>query len=169
MKVDKRQMKSAARLYAVQALFQMEVSGQTVESVTREFETHRFGATYDEGEFVEGDVNHFRAVVEAAVNWQAKIDQLTDRALVAAWPIDRIDPVLAARFRARGREIVDIVTPPKCDHEYVAGHGVFPEGKEPSSQRVLDHMAGGKPDAFDLKRYDLQRACMRHLQCPAHS
>ena len=37
-------MKSAARLYAVQALFQMESSGQTVEAVTREFETHRFGA-----------------------------------------------------------------------------------------------------------------------------
>ncbi len=49
----KRQMKSAARLYAVQALFQMESSGQTVEAVCREFETHRFGATYEEGEFAE--------------------------------------------------------------------------------------------------------------------
>ena len=38
MKVDKRQMKSAARLYAVQALFQMETSGQTVEAVTKEFQ-----------------------------------------------------------------------------------------------------------------------------------
>ena len=65
---QKRQMKSAARLYAVQALFQMEASGQTVETITREFETHRFGATYEEGEFVEGDVTHFRAVVGSAVN-----------------------------------------------------------------------------------------------------
>jgi transcription termination factor NusB len=47
-KDEKRQMKSAARLYAVQALFQMEAAGQSVEKVTREFETHRFGATYDE-------------------------------------------------------------------------------------------------------------------------
>ena len=75
---EKRLMKSASRLYAVQALFQMEVSGQTVDDILREFETHRFGATYEEGEFVDGDVAHFRAVVEAAVNWQAKIDQLTD-------------------------------------------------------------------------------------------
>ena len=110
---QKRQMKSASRLYAVQALFQMEVSGQTVEAVTREFETHRFGATYEEGEFAEGDVTHFRAVVGSAVNWQAKIDQLTDRALVAAWPIDRIDPVLRALFRAAGAELVDLPTPPK--------------------------------------------------------
>ena len=101
---EKRQMKSAARLYAVQALFQMESSGQTVQAITREFESHRFGATYDEGEFVEGDVDHFRAVVASAVNWQAKIDQLTDRALVAKWPIDRIDPVLRALFRAAGAE-----------------------------------------------------------------
>ena len=55
MKVDKKQMKSAARLYAVQALFQMESSGQTVESVTNEFETHRFGAIYDEEEITNDD------------------------------------------------------------------------------------------------------------------
>ena len=53
---DKKQMRSAARLYAVQALFQMEVSGQTTEAVTREFEDLRFGASYDDiGEFAEGD------------------------------------------------------------------------------------------------------------------
>ena len=60
---EKRQMKSAARLYAVQALFQMENSGQTVEAICREFETHRFGAVYDEDEFAEGDVDHFRKLV----------------------------------------------------------------------------------------------------------
>ncbi len=52
---EKRQMKSAARLYAVQALFQMEASGQTVDRVRREFETHRFGAVYDDDEMAEGD------------------------------------------------------------------------------------------------------------------
>ena len=57
---QKRKMRSAARLYAVQALFQMEASSQTVEAVTREFEDHRFGATYEEGEFAEGDVELFR-------------------------------------------------------------------------------------------------------------
>ena len=82
-KPDRRQMKSAARLYAVQALFQMESSGQTVESVTREFETHRFGAIYDGEEMAEGDVDLVRLLVDQAVNWQARIDQMTDRALVA--------------------------------------------------------------------------------------
>ena len=147
-----RQMKSASRLYAVQALFQMESSAQTVQAVCREFETHRFGATYDEGEFAEGDVDHFREVVDKAVNWQAKIDQMTDRALVAAWPIDRIDPVLRALFRAAGAELVDMVTPPKVAiTEYVdVAKAFFPEGKEPKFvNAVLDHMAReARPEAF---------------------
>ena len=149
---EKRLMKSASRLYAVQALFQMEVSGQTVKAICREFETHRFGATYDEGEFAEGDVDHFRAVVEQAVNWQAKIDQMTDRALVAAWPIDRIDPVLRALFRAAGAEIVECGTPPKVAiTEYVdVAKAFFPTGKEHKFvNAVLDHMAReAKPEAF---------------------
>ena len=149
---EKRLMKSASRLYAVQALFQMEVSGQTVDDILREFETHRFGATYEEGEFVDGDVAHFRAVVEAAVNWQAKIDQLTDKALVEAWPIDRIDPVLRALFRAAGAEIVECGTPPKVAiTEYVdVAKAFFPTGKESKFvNAVLDHMARAtRPEAF---------------------
>ncbi|NJM82768.1 MAG: transcription antitermination factor NusB [Tabrizicola sp.] len=152
MKTDKRQMKSAARLYAVQALFQMESSGQTVEAVTGEFETHRFGATYEEGEFADGNPDHFRAVVSEAVNWQAKIDQMTDRALVATWPIDRIDPVLRALFRAAGAEFVAMDTPPKVAiTEYVdVAKAFFPDGKEAKFvNAVLDHMAReAKPDAF---------------------
>lgn len=149
---EKRRMKSASRLYAVQALFQMESSGQTTEAVCREFETHRFGAVYDEGEFAEGDVDHFRAVVEQAVNWQAKIDQLSDRALVAAWPLGRIDPVLRALFRAAGAEIVEIGTPPKVAiTEYVeVAKAFFPAGKEAKFvNAVLDHLAReAQPGAF---------------------
>ena len=148
----KKQMKSASRLYAVQALFQMESSGQTVEDVVREFETHRFGAVYDGDEMAEGDVDHFRAVVGHAVNWQAKIDQLTDRALVAKWPIDRIDPVLRALFRAAGGELVEMPTPPKVViTEYVdVAKAFFPEGKESKFvNAVLDHMGHeAKPEGF---------------------
>ena len=151
-KPDKKQMKSAARLYAVQALFQMEASGQTVESIRAEIETHRFGAIYDGDEMAEGDVNHFRAVLEHAVNMQAKIDQMTDRALVAKWPIDRIDPVIRALFRAAGAELVELPTPPKVAiNEYVdVAKAFFPEGKESKFvNAVLDHMAReARPEAF---------------------
>ena len=149
---EKRQKKSAARLYAVQALFQMEAAGQTVDKVRREFETHRFGAIYEDDEMVEGDTDLFRQILEEAVNWQARIDQMTDRALVAKWPIDRIDPVLRALFRAAGAELVDMVTPPKVAiTEYVdVAKAFFPDGKEPKFvNAVLDHMAReAKPEAF---------------------
>lgn len=149
---DKRQMKSAARLYAVQALFQMEQSGQTVDQVRREFETHRFGAVYEDEEMAEGDVALFRATLEDAVNWQAKIDQMTDRALVAKWPIGRIDPTLRALFRAAGAELTQADTPPKVViSEYVdVAKAFFPEGREPKFvNAVLDHMAReAKPEAF---------------------
>lgn len=149
---DRRRMRSAARLYAVQALFQMESSGQTVESVTAEFETHRFGAVYDEAEMAEGDVDHFRALVSHAVDRQALIDQMTDRALVAAWPIGRIDPVLRALFRAAGAELLETRTPPKVTiTEFVdVAKAFFPDGKEPKFvNAVLDHIAReARPEAF---------------------
>jgi N utilization substance protein B len=148
----KRKMKSAARLYAVQALFQMEHSGQTVESVMAEFKDHRFGATYDGDEMAEGDTRLFRQLMEDAVNYQAPIDQLTDRALVAKWPIARIDPTLRALFRAAGAELTQSTTPPKVViTEFVdVARAFFPESKEPQFvNAVLDHMAHeAKPEAF---------------------
>ncbi|KCV81497.1 NusB antitermination factor [Actibacterium atlanticum] len=150
--MNKRQMKSAARLYAVQALFQMEHSGQTLDSVCVEFEDHRFGATYEGDEMAEGDVKTFRALVQDAVSHQAKIDQMTDRALVAKWPIDRIDPTLRALFRAAGAEMTESNTPPKVViSEFVdVAKAFFPEGREPKFvNAVLDHMAReAKPEAF---------------------
>ena len=89
---QRRKMRSAARLYAVQALFQMEHSGQSVDAVRQEFLNFRFGAEVDDGvEMADGDMELFQLLLEQAVNWQARIDQMTDRALVAKWPIDRID------------------------------------------------------------------------------
>ncbi|MFT4149941.1 MAG: transcription antitermination factor NusB [Paracoccaceae bacterium] len=150
---DRKQMRSAARLYAVQALYQMEASSQTVERVVNEFLDHRFGEVMETGEeMAEGDASHFRSLIDHAVNWQARIDQMTDRALVAKWPIDRIDPVLRALFRAAGGELVGLPTPPKVViTEFVdVAKAFFPDGKEPKFvNAVLDHMAReARPEAF---------------------
>ena len=149
---QRRKMRSASRLYAVQALFQMEAGQQTVDSVIREFEDHRFGAHYDEGDMQEGDADLFETLMRDAVNWQASIDQMTDRALVAKWPIGRIDPTLRALFRAGGAELVKGETPPKVViTEFVdVARAFFPEGREPRFvNAVLDHMAReARPEAF---------------------
>ena len=150
---QKRQMRSAARLYAVQALFQMEHSAQTVEAVSNEFLEFRFGAEIDEGtDMAEGDVTLFRALLDHAVTHQAQIDQMTDRALVVKWPIDRIDPTIRALFRAAGAELTQSDTPPKVViMEFVdIAKSFYPEGREPKFvNAVLDHMAReAQPEAF---------------------
>lgn len=149
---QKRVMKSAARLYAVQALYQMEQSGQTVDQVRIEFLDHRFGEQFEDYEMVEGHTGLFTTTIEDAVNNQALIDQMTDRGLVAKWPIARIDPTLRALFRAAGAELTQSKTPPKVViSEYVGvATAFFPEGKEPKFvNAVLDHMAReARPEAF---------------------
>lgn len=150
---EKRLKKSAARLASVQALFQMESSGADYRVVQAEFETHRLGQTVDGDEYREPDLDLFRALLSNVVSRQAEIDQLTDRALVAKWPINRIDPTLRALFRAAGAELIGMPnTPPRVIiKEFVdVAAAFFPEGKEAGFvNAVLDHMAREtRPDAF---------------------
>ena len=141
---EKRKIRSTTRLYAIQALFQMEQLGLSTDEVVEEFVVHRFGEEYEEGQLSDGDEALFKSIVESAVNYQAYIDQLTDRALVKKWPIARIDPTLRSLFRAAAAEIIQIKTPAKIViTEYVAlAHAFFTDGKEPNFvNAVLDHMA----------------------------
>ncbi|TPE50499.1 transcription antitermination factor NusB [Amaricoccus solimangrovi] len=147
-----RRMRSAARFYAVQALFQMEAANAGLETVRHEFETHRMGAEIDGEEYADADLEHFRRLLNATVTDQARIDQLTHRALVARWPIDRIDPTLRALFRAAGAELIATETPPRVTiTEFVdVAKAFYPEGRESGFvNAVLDHMAReARPEAF---------------------
>lgn len=153
-KAERQARTSAARLYAVQALFQMEAAGQSADRVMAEFRQWRIGRLDEDADMVsvEADENLFLRIVDEAVNWQSRIDQLTDRGLVAKWPISRIDPVLRALFRAAGAEFVASDVPPKVViTEYVRiAQSFFPEGRESKFvNAVLDHIAReARPEAF---------------------
>ena len=151
-RADRRQMKAAARLYAVQALFQMEAAGQSADRVTREFQNFRIDFDDRDGPTDQADEALFTRIVDDVVMWQSKIDQATDRGLVAKWPIDRIDPVLRAVFRAAGAELVAERAPAKVViTEYVRlTQAFFPDGREARFvNAVLDHMARDfKPDSL---------------------
>lgn len=142
---EARLNRSAARLAAVQALYQMEISGTGWETVRREFEDHRLGAEIEGDQYREADVELFRDILKGVFERQAAIDQLTDRALVEKWPLGRIDATLRAVFRAAGYELTarpDI--PPKVSiGEYVdVAKAFFEGGKEAKFvNAVLDHMA----------------------------
>lgn len=149
---ETRRMRSAARLFATQALFQMEAADADLDDVRQEFETHRFGAEIDGETYSEADLDLFRQILNVAVERQGRIDKLTDAALVVRWPIARIDPTLRALFRAAGAELLIAKAPPKVViTEYVdVAKAFFPDGREPKLvNAVLDHMAREvNPDAF---------------------
>ena len=149
--------RSAARLAAVQALYQMEVTGTAMQTVRREFESHRLGSEIEEAggaQYHEADLDLFRAILAGVVTDQPRIDRLTDTALVAKWPLGRIDPTLRALFRAAGHELfAHPETPPRVViGEYLdIAKAFYAEGKEAKFvNAVLDHMAReARPGALD--------------------
>ncbi|MGE3250124.1 MAG: transcription antitermination factor NusB [Hyphomonadaceae bacterium] len=122
----------AARLAAVQALYQMEVSGATLADVSEDFQAGRLPRE-EAGPFdgeVDGDL--FRALVNGAVEQQERVDQAIARRLVG-WKLERIDAVARAILRAGVVELWargDIPTPVVID-EYVEIAKDFFEGAEP--------------------------------------
>ncbi|MTH63596.1 transcription antitermination factor NusB [Paracoccus shanxieyensis] len=153
-RAERQARTSAARVYAVQALFQMEAASQTADRVMAEFRNWRIGRVDEDPDMVsvEADEKLFTRIINGVVNWQSRIDQMTDRALVAKWPIDRIDPVLRALFRAAGAELVEKGAPPRVViTEYVRiCQAFFPDGRESKFvNAVLDHMAHeARPEDF---------------------
>jgi N utilization substance protein B len=149
---EARLKRSAARLAAVQALYQMEMTGSSLKTAELEFESRWIGAVIEGEQYREADIDHFRAILRAAVDHQARIDQLTDAALVDRWPLGRIDPTLRALFRAAGAELVALPTPPRVAIvEYVdVAKAFFDDGREAKFvNAVLDHVAReARPEAF---------------------
>ena len=106
--------KTAARLYAVQALFQMEASQASATDVANEFEMHRIGAEIGKIRYNPADTKMFREILNKVVTEQSKIDKLADNALKDSWPLKRIDPTLRALFRAATAEMLLKNTPAKA-------------------------------------------------------
>jgi N utilization substance protein B len=128
-----RQARSVARLAAVQALYQMEVSGAGAEVVVREFTDHRFGRDL-EGQFLaEADEAFFADIVRGVVEGQGDIDKAIARRLAANWRLERIDATARAILRCGSFELLrrgDIPTEVVID-EYVEIAKSFFEGPEP--------------------------------------
>ena len=137
-------MKSAARFYVVQALFQMEAINQDLNEIKEEFENFRIGAELDGIKYNDADKNYFRKILDVAVKNQSQIDKLTDQALVKKWPISKIDPTIRALFRGGVAELLLEKTPKNVViNEFVdIAKAFFPEGKETKFvNAILDHIS----------------------------
>ena len=131
-----------ARLAAVQALYQMEMSGSGAEEVAQEFAEHRFAELP-----VLPDAEFFEAILTGVPQHQVEIDRTVAGALSEKWKLERIDSILRATLRCGVFELVarrDVPAKVVID-EYVAVAGAFFGGDEPGFvNAALDTIAKRK-------------------------
>lgn len=132
----------AARLAAVQALYQMEMVGGGAEEVALEFIEHRFAESQ-----IEPDAEFFSAILSGVPRHQVEIDRAIAGALSEKWKLERVDSILRATLRCAVFELVarrDVPAKVVID-EYVAVAGAFFGGDEPGFvNAALDNIARRK-------------------------
>lgn len=98
--------RSAARLAAVQALYQMEAAGQGVEATIREFEEHRLDGDIDGARLNKADAKFFSDILRGTVELQRRLDRYLETRLPKDWPLLRIDATARAILRAGLYELI---------------------------------------------------------------
>ena len=101
----KANRRGAARLAAVQALYQMDIAGAGINDIFAEFESHWLGNEVEGETYLPAEAAFFRDVVSGVVRDQKKLDPLIDDALSRGWPLKRIEAILRAVLRAGAYEL----------------------------------------------------------------
>jgi N utilization substance protein B len=101
----KANKRGAARLAAVQALYQMDIAGTGLNEILAQFESHWIGREVEGEQYLPAEAAFFRDVVEGVVREQRKLDPLIDRALAEGWPLKRIETLLRAVLRGGAYEL----------------------------------------------------------------
>ncbi len=152
--------RKAARLAAVQALYQIDLSGTNAESVLGEFIKHRLGHEVDGDIYVAADPQLFSDILRGASARREELDGMLTSCLDATWPVDRLERLTRAILRAGAFELlVHVDTHPRIViSEYVDVSHAFFAGREPAMVNgVLDKLARAiRPD--DLAAPDPSRA-----------
>jgi transcription antitermination protein NusB len=149
--------RSAARLAAVQALYQMDVGRQSLEDTLAQFQAHHLGREIEGEQYLPADADFFRQIVAGVIKSQLDIDPSIDNALAEGWPMTRIDATLRAILRAATFELLrrrDIPTGVVIT-EYVDIARAFYEDEAPrmvngvldaiARRANRDNMEAGKP------------------------
>jgi N utilization substance protein B len=101
----KANKRGAARLAAVQALYQMDIAGTGLNEILAQFESHWIGREVEGEQYLPAEAAFFRDVVEGVVREQRKLDPLIDKALSEGWPLKRIETLLRAVLRGGAYEL----------------------------------------------------------------
>jgi len=101
----KANKRGAARLAAVQALYQMDMAGSGLNEILAEFESHWLGREVEGAQYLPAEAAFFRDIVTGVVREQRALDPMIDEALQHGWPLKRIEAVIRAALRAGAYEL----------------------------------------------------------------
>ena len=104
-KARKANKRGAARLAAVQALYQMDIAHTGLNEILAEFESHWIGREVEGAQYLPAEAAFFRDIATGVVREQRKLDPLIDQALAVRWPLKRIEAILRAVLRAGAYEL----------------------------------------------------------------
>ena len=136
--------RSAARLAAVQALYQMDLAQTDLNDVIGEFITLRLGPRAEDQALRDADQEFFAAIVRGVVRRQREIDPIVDESLAEGWRLNRIDSILRAILRASVLELIERPDVPArvVITEYVnVAHAFLGEDEPRVVNGVLDKLA----------------------------
>lgn len=103
---DRSQSRSAARLAAVQALYQHEMEETPIARLLHEFHQHRLGATIEGVEYADAEVDFFDDVVAGVHARSAELDELITKRLAEGWALSRLDRPMRQILRAGAYELL---------------------------------------------------------------
>ncbi len=138
-----RAARRAARLYAVQALFQRAAAGTPVPRLLREFHDHRLGVEVDDIDFGEADRSFFDDLVAGTVAREAEIDRLIAARLAEGWTLARLDPLMHQLLRAGIYELLARPDVPRAAvvSEYAdLAHAFYDEAEAGFANALLDRL-----------------------------
>lgn len=137
--------RAAARLAAVQALYQHAMEATPVAQLLHEFHQHRLGATIEDAEYAEPEVDFFDDIVKGAIAREGEIDAAIAAKLAKGWSLDRLDKSMRALLRAGSYELLARADVPVATviTEYVdVAHAFFDKREAGFVNGLLDAIAG---------------------------
>src|SRR5438093_470809 len=140
----KANRRGAARLTAVQALYQMDLAATPLNDILAEFESHWLGREVEGSKYLPAEAAFFREIVGGFVREQRRLDPLIDRTLAGGWPLKRVEALLRAALRAGAFELDQRRDVPArvVISEYVDVANAFLDGEETGMiNAVLDLLA----------------------------
>ncbi|HMK81812.1 MAG TPA: transcription antitermination factor NusB [Xanthobacteraceae bacterium] len=140
----KANRRGAARLAAVQALYQMDIAGTPLNDILKEFESHWIGREVEGSQYLPAEAAFFRSIVQGVLEEQRKLDPMIDKALQGGWPLKRVEALMRAVLRAGAFELSGRADVPArvVVAEYVdVAHAFLDRDETGMVNAVLDQLA----------------------------